>query len=377
MPLSEVEHQPRAHRILQRALAGRRMPHAYVFAGPEGVGKELMAVGLAQTLLCPSQVRLDFTGQAGADLSGVDACGECQDCRLVKAGTHPDLYLIHRQLSRQHPEAEVRKRLATQLGVEVVRHFLIAQAGHRPARGRAKVFIVREAERMNDSAQNALLKTLEEPPPDTFLVLLSSGLDRLLPTTRSRCQQVVFQSLPVAFVERRLGELCPDRPAAERAFAARHSGGSLGQALRDLEDGLFALKRAWGQRLTELAGAGPDFAAHALAGPFEADARTLAKGVAERDPDVSETDAARAGLRTLLAVLAEFYADALRRVAGAALPPVNADQPEAVAALAGRFSRDALLGGLRAVAEAESHVARNANIQLAIETLFIRLRPAG
>lgn len=370
MSLSDVQHQPRAHRVIQRALASRRMPHAYLFAGPDGVGKELLAVGLAQTLLCPAPVASRSSPQAG---EFQDACGECQDCRLVKAGTHPDLYLIYRQLSHQHPEGEVRKRMATTLSVDVIRHFLIAQAGHRPSRGRAKVFVVREAERMNDSAQNALLKTLEEPPPDTFVILLAPSQERMLPTTRSRCQLVSFQALPVAFIEDRLREFRPETPEPERGYAARHSGGSLGQALRDLNDGVYALKRTWGERLTELHSAGGSSAAYALAAPFEADAKALARFVGERDPDVSDTDAARTGLRTLLAVLGDFYADALRRVEGASLPLINADQAEAVERLAaGRASR-MLLRALRELADAEANIGRNANIQLALESLFIRL----
>jgi DNA polymerase-3 subunit delta' len=403
--ISDVQHQPRAHRIIQRALASRRMPHAYLFAGPEGVGKEMMALGLAQTMLCASPVHgagaevlqeAEARGRAGEQKEGgqdarspvggrdahppeqyIDACGACQDCRLVEAGTHPDQFLIYRQLGKQHPDALVRKRLATQLGVDVIRHFLINQAGHRPSRGRAKVFIVREAERMSEEAQNALLKTLEEPPPDTFLILLAPGLDRMLPTTRSRCQHVLFSALPPGFVRGRLGALRPEADAAALAYAARHCGGSLGQALREIDDGVYAMKCAWGRRLAELATAGPSFAAHALAGPFEQDAKALAKLIADRDPDISDTDATRAGIRTLLAAMADFYLDATRRAQEADLPLVNADQPEVIDALLRTGGTDGPAGGLREIHNTESNLARNANIQLTLEGLFIRLTQAA
>ncbi|HOB73002.1 MAG TPA: DNA polymerase III subunit delta' C-terminal domain-containing protein [Phycisphaerae bacterium] len=373
MRISDVQHQPRAHRIIWRALASRRMPHAYLFTGPEGVGREMLAVSLAQVLLCASPVKRTGLEGQGPEEEISDACGECQDCRLVEAGTHPDLFLIYRQLGKQHPDPLVRKRLATQLGVDVVRHFLIAQAGHHPSRGRAKVFIVREAERMNDEAQNALLKTLEEPPPDTFIILLAPSLDRMLPTTRSRCQHVPFQALPVEFVHERLRALRPDADPAAMSYAARHSGGSLGQALQVIDDGIYAMKRTWGGRLAELAAAGPAFAAHALAGPFEADARALAKLIAERDPDISDTDATRGGIRILLGVLADFYVDALRKAGGADLPPINADQPEVIAALLRRNNADSISAALRAIQNTESNLARNANIQLTLEGLFIHL----
>lgn len=374
MSIFDVQYQPRAHRIIQRALASHRMPHAYLFGGPEGVGKEMLATALAGTLLCARPVRVPLPPEVAGegDGPGLDACGACQDCLLVHGGTHPDLFYVYRQLNRQHPDADVRKRLATVLSVDVIRHFLIAQAGHRPNRGRAKVFIVREAERMNDQAQNALLKTLEEPPPDTFILLLTSALDLMLPTTRSRCQPVPFGALPPEFVVQRLKALRPETPEAEATYAARHAGGSLGLALRHLDDGLFAIKQTWGDRLLELAAARPGFAAHALAGPFEADAKALARLVADRDPDVSDSDATRAGVKTLFAMLAGFYTDALRRAEGASVALANEDQAAVIGQLAG-LGTARLTAGLRELSAADANIGRNANVSLALESLFIRL----
>jgi len=396
MSIFDVEHQPRAHRILQRALACERMPHAYLFAGPEGVGKEMLAHRLAQALLCASPVRRAMPAEIAEALpggEGLDACGECQECRLVGAGTHPDLFVIYRQLNRQHPDAAVRRQKALYLGVEIIRHFVIDRAGTCPSRGRAKVFIVREAERLNESAQNSLLKTLEEPPDATFIILLTHAMDRMLPTTRSRCQQVVFQSLPTGFVEDRLRALRPDVEPPALAYIARHGGGSLGAALRHVDDGVYALKRTWGERLAQLTRAGrgaradgeqparsgsskqPDVSpfANELARPFIDDAKTLGKAVAGRDPDVSETDATRAGLQTLLSVLADFYADALRRASDARVPPVNADQPEVVDRLAATHDARSLTSALDHLAEADANLARNAHIELTLESMFIRL----
>ena len=103
MSIFDVQHQERAHRIIQRALASERMPHAYLFAGPEGVGREMLATRLAGILLCSSPIRRPIPEGIGGlhNLGeGRDACGECQDCRLVAAGTHPDLFLIYRQINR-------------------------------------------------------------------------------------------------------------------------------------------------------------------------------------------------------------------------------------------------------------------------------------
>jgi len=376
----DVRHQPRAHRIIQRALAGRRMPHAYLFAGPEGVGREMLAIRLAHVLLCSSPVQVNWPKELRDDSDNVrpvDACGQCQDCRLAAAGTHPDLSVVHRLLNRQHPDATIRQQKALFLGVEVIRHFLVDRIGTRPARGRAKVFVVRQAERLNEAAQNALLKTLEEPPPGTFIILVTTSLDRMLPTTRSRCQYVPFQRLPTSFVEQRLRELCPDAEPAEAHYAARHADGSVGGAMRCIEDGLYSLKRAWGEQLAVLARPSAGWDAHELADPFLADAGRLAKAVTEHDPEVSDTDANREAACMLLSVLADFFRDALQKSAGGAGEPINADQLGTVDRLAG-WGCDSLTAAVRHLAEAESCLARNAHVKLTLETLFIRLaRLAG
>lgn len=379
MSIFDVQHQERAHRVLQQALANRRMPHAYLFAGPEGVGREMLAARLARLLLCESPPRRPLPGEltdATPDGLGRDACNQCTDCRLVDAGTHPDLHLIYRQLNRQHPDAAIRKQKALFLGVDVVRHFVVDRATTRPIRGRAKVFILREAERLNDAAQNALLKTLEEPPSDTFLILITTGLDRMLPTTRSRCQQMHFQALPADYVAQRLREMRPDAAPEVVDYLARHAEGSLGLALQMLDDNLYTLKRTWGERLLELAGGGPGFAAHTLAEPFIADARQLAERVSERDPDVSDTDALRTALQTLMAAIGDFYRDALRVKVGLASDLTNIDQAEVHERLAAGTA-DALADALHRLADAEANLRRNANVDLTSETLFLGLAAAA
>lgn len=412
MSIFDVQHQPRAHRVIQRALSSHRMPHAYLFHGPPGVGREMMALRLAQILLCSNRIQTDFpepstnvspavcstvssrTAQAGKP-SGAqgeapvaqgeapvaqgtppvaqDACGKCEDCRLVRAGTHPDLFVIYRQLNREHPEATVRKLKALMLGIDVIRHFVIEQVSRRPLRGRAKIFIIREAERLSDAAQNSLLKTLEEPPPDTFIILLTSAVDRMLPTTKSRCQPVPFQPLPPGFVAEKLAVPRPDKPEEERLYAARHSGGSLGSAVLLLDDGLFALKRAWGERLAELIRPPRGFAPHLLAQPFLADAKAIGRLAAERDPDMSETDATRVGIQALLAALAGFYQDAQRQATGAGVQPTNIDQPGVIETLSTTQPPLRLVAALQQLAQADTAIGRNAALELTVETLFIQL----
>src|SRR5262245_60216846 len=155
MPLSDVQHQDDAMRRLQRGLRSQRTPHAYVFSGPPGVGKEMTATRFAAVLLCGN--RREIPGGDRGE-KRIDACGRCDDCVMMAAGTHPDFHRIYRRLNRMHPDRLVRGRKATELSVDVVRHFVIEQVGRSPARGRAKVYVILDADRMSISAQNALLK---------------------------------------------------------------------------------------------------------------------------------------------------------------------------------------------------------------------------
>lgn len=195
MTLSAIEGQGAAVETLQVALASRRVHHAYLFAGPDGVGKEAAARSLAQALVCTSP-RTD-EGQAGL------ACEACDACRraITDATTpphvplHPDLVILERGL--YPPEAIGRSRPElTELSVDQVRTLVLARAAYPPLEGRARVYIVRRADELSNSAANALLKTLEEPGPSTHFVLLSARPDKLLPTIRSRALLVRFGPLP-------------------------------------------------------------------------------------------------------------------------------------------------------------------------------------
>jgi DNA polymerase-3 subunit delta' len=368
----DVRHQPRAHWLIQRALAGDRLPHAYIFHGPDGVGKETFAIGLARLLLCASPRERDVSSIPElADWSGParDACGECEDCRAARAETHPDLHLIYRQLNRYHPDPVVRERKALDLGVDVVRHFVIDSVGAKPARGRAKVFIIREADRITPAAQNALLKTLEEPPPTTFLILLVASLDRLLETTYSRCQLIPFAPLPTPFVAQRLGELRPELPAAQAEFLARLAQGSLGAARQYAEDDIGQYHERLIRTLSDLSSA----AACDVATEIIDDAKSLGKRYRERDPDASDTEGQRRGLKVLLSLMAAWYRD--RMLASSAAPELVATtSPAAVLAeprarLAPMQSADAI----GAIATAERQLDLNANVQLCLESLLFKL----
>ncbi|MCP3161444.1 DNA polymerase III subunit delta' [Myxococcus qinghaiensis] len=219
MTLASVLGQPRAIDSLQAALRGGAVHHAYLFAGPEGVGKELAAVGLAQALTCPEQPDV--------------GCGACASCVRVAKGLHPDVTWVMPDDERVSRGLAGRSDFtgtpSRELRVEQIRN-LQERLALRGLESRRKVAIIISAQAMNVQAQNAFLKTLEEPPSETTLVLVANAMDKLLPTIRSRCSKVHFGPLSVELVAERVRTVRKlDADTAQ--LAAIMAGGSLGRAL--------------------------------------------------------------------------------------------------------------------------------------------------
>ncbi len=309
MTLRAVRGQPGAVGALEQALTSGRMHHAYRFEGSEGTGRELSALGLAQALLCP-------------EAPGV-GCGTCSSCTRVVATTtdephvpvHPDVVLVERGL---YPKIETAKKV---IGVDQIRQVVVARAMFPPHEGRARVFIVRAAEEMNDNAANALLKTLEEPRPQTYFVLITSRADRLLPTIRSRSLPVRFRPLPEALVV----ELLVERGVPkERAIeAAALADGSMTNALALADETAAAERRAFRDAVLAAARAGTAGAAVELGEGAESNRDALVRLVHGFAAEVAREarTAAREGL-AIAEVLAHGHGLAMR--AADALGDTNA-----------------------------------------------------
>jgi DNA polymerase III delta' subunit len=190
-----------------------RTPHAVLLVGPGSAGKTTLALDLAAGLLC-----LDPDPRARP-------CRACRGCRLVASGNHPDLH----RLAPEGPGGQVRIGAATDPEPGTVRH-LIGELALLSAEGGARVAIVEQAHRLNEESQNALLKTLEEPPAGVTIILCADDEECLLPTVRSRCARVRLGVVAVREIERWLGELgVAEAPRAARL--ARLAGGRPGLAL--------------------------------------------------------------------------------------------------------------------------------------------------
>ena len=179
MAFADLKDQRTVAETLQRSLKRGRLAHAYLLAGPRGTGKEAMARTLAKALNC-----LDRE---------LDSCDRCDSCRRVDDGSHPDVYWVR-------PESRSRR-----IAVDQIREFAKA-VNLKPSLARMKVGVVVDADCMGEEASNAFLKTLEEPPAQTIILLLSAEPQRLLPTILSRCLRVSFgqpaQRAQLAYGER-------------------------------------------------------------------------------------------------------------------------------------------------------------------------------
>lgn len=336
--LRDVEGQARAIEALRRALAGGRLHHAYLFAGPEGVGKGLAAQGLAEALLCT------------APRPDGDACGACNACRRSQQRQHPDLHVV----ARREKSAGV---LESQIKIDQVRELQKALS-FKSFEGARRVVLIDEPEKMNPATANALLKTLEEPGPDTHFVLVSAASHRLLPTVVSRCQRVRFSPLDRALVARRLVEIA----GLEMEQATLLSGlaeGSIGKALTLKGSALLERREAIIERADD-----PD-------GP-----RRVPQLLDFAD-ELSKPDA-RSGLPLVFHLLRTWYRDVL--LIGAGLPDdalVHRDLAERVRQRAATLDPRQVLSRLELLNETEyAIVERNSNVRLSLESLLLRLSGA-
>lgn len=369
MSLKEIFCQDRSVGLLQRAFAAGKVPHAYIFAGPEGVGKYKTACEWARLLLCKNPI-VEKVG--GSDF--VDSCGSCQSCRSFDAGSHPDFNLIYKELREFTTDGEGKKP-PVELPIDVIREFLIAKVATRPALSERKVFIVSEAEKLNASSQNCLLKVLEEPPAYCCIILVCTRLERLLPTTKSRCQIIRFGPVEQARIIERLKQKgVADKPARYFSLLAQ---GSLGSACR------------WAE--LELAGADlyktksklvSSIADYEFADTLDAAEQCLneSKRIAgiwtELDKSISRNDIADRAQKTIIQIIISALYDAMKLNISPPRECINFDQPEQIKKLAGRLGAEPATTGAERIADCYTMlrwIEDGVNERLIFEQLLLNL----
>ncbi len=353
------------------------MTHAWLVTGPPGSGRSVVAHAFAAALQC--------TG--GTDPPG---CGECQACRTARAGTHPDVHLVATE--------------ALTLQVDLIRD-LVRQAVLRPAEGRWQVLVIEDADRLTDEAADALLLSLEEPPPRTVWLLCAPAAEDVAPTIRSRCRILALRTPPVDAVAAFLRREGVDPAMA--AFAARASQGHIGRARALAGDERARLSRDEVLRLPTRLGDVPSAleAAAALLEAAQADAdahcdqldgaetenlaaiigtgRAKARGSAgmakdlERRQKSRRTRVTRDFLDRALVDVLGFYRDVMRVQAGADAHLINDEMRPSIERLARAGTLTVTARRMEAVVSAREALAANAAPLLTLEAMALALRDPG
>jgi DNA polymerase-3 subunit delta' len=314
----------------RRAVRRGRLAHAYLFTGPPGVGKRLFAVELAKALLCE---------RSGPN--ALEACDRCPSCVQVEAGTHPDFFTGARP-----PEA-------LEFPIDLMRELCHGFA-LKSARGRGKVVLLDDADDLNEEAANCFLKTLEEPPPQSVLVLVGSTPDRQLPTIVSRCQVIRFAPLSPALVEELLREQGID-DSALRARLVRLSGGSAGLAEELSDRALWDFRRGLLEGLART--------------PI--DSVELSRKWTEFVEEAGKESASqRRRAQLVLRLVVDFLDDALTLGMNVTPRRTETEDRAGLDALARRAGPDRLLEALERCLEADRQIERRVQLVLILEALM-------
>jgi DNA polymerase III delta' subunit len=316
----------------QRALETNRLASTFLFVGPPGIGKRTFAEKLAQALLCPY-----------VDEKALTPCGRCDSCVQVAARTHPDLTIIEK------PRDKSAIPLAAFVGDEPrrMREGLCHDIALKPFMGGRKLAVIDDADYLNEESANCLLKTLEEPPPRSVLILIGTSADRQLPTIRSRAQTIRFSPLAKEAVARILLDrgLASDSKQAERL--AEFSGGSVLRAVELADDELWSFR---GELLAALA-----------ARPFDGVA-LAARVTSFVDAAGKEAATRRARARQIVSFAVDFHRQVLRLLCGLAAEG-DADLVGAARKAGDAWPFDAEAAGacIDRSLEALAHIDRNAH----------------
>jgi DNA polymerase III subunit delta' len=323
---------------LRRAVARNRLASSFLFAGPAGIGKRSFALRFAQALLCQNRRE-----------AKLDPCGSCQSCSMVLAGTHPDIEVVSKPEDKAFLPVELFLGDKEHRGREGLCHWI----GLKPFMGGRRIAIIDDADHFNDAGANCLLKTLEEPPPESVLILIGTSPARQLPTIRSRCQLIRFQPLEEQTIARLLLANKLVKDPNEAARLARHSEGSVQQAVELADADLWTCRRELLEHLS----------AELL------DSVALAPKIAEFiEAAGKEASARRARFRRVVVFAADFY----RRMAYARsdLPlPADPELSGPLETAIARFPGDAMVAAacLERCLDALEQIDRNANQSTLIE----------
>lgn len=355
--ISQIIGQDRAVATLRAVLQSGRVHHAWIFSGPQGVGKRTTAEAFAAMLLDPT---------TGPNLMGeIEPDPESETQHLLAHGNHPDLHIITKELAEFADEARVRTGKQITIAKDVIdKHLLqpiaLAPTIHADSLAQ-KVFIIDEAELLDRSKSDArtqasMLKTLEEPAPGSVIILVTSNEDRLLTTIRSRCQRVVFGSLDEASMRRWLDQAQVDLSSHEEAWTLEFAQGSPGRLALAVDTGLYEWSQALGPELAALEKG--RFPARLGSTMTDLVGAWATAWVSERK-NASKEAANHAAARHMFTLLGSHLRRCLRGAADGDEPGVQR-----------------ILRQIELLTEAERHIATNVQMTLVFDNLAMQMSEA-
>ncbi len=362
MSIKDIFCQDKAVDLLQRAFTSGKWAHAYIFAGPEGVGKFKTAQEWAKLLLCQNPaIENDFA----------DSCGECRSCQLFEAGSHPDFNHIYKEL-REFTKEGKGKAPPVDLPIDVIREFVVEKVSNRPTLSQRKVFVISEAERLNNSSQNCLLKVLEEPPEYCSIILLCTRLDKLLATTKSRSQILRFGTIDEEKIIEKLQQTGIAQKQAQ--YFGRLAQGSLGIAqqwakLELAEANLYETKKELINSLANYKIAD----ALSLAEKSLNKSKKIATAWGELDTSISKKDINRRAIKTIVQIIISALYDVMNLTVIPTKEAINFDQKEKIKKLAGKFDAELAAEKISDCYKALHWIESSVNEKLIFEHLLLNL----
>ncbi len=329
MGFSEIAGHESQKEFLRNSVRKDRVAHAYLFSGPKGIGKKLVAKGFAQLINCADN-RMQ-TGEC-----------TCVSCVKIEKGLNPDVLVF------DYPDEKTIK-------VDHIRDDIEHLVYLTPYENPYKVFIVDDAQRMNFNAQNAFLKTLEEPPQNSVIILLTTLTDLLMPTIRSRCQVISFQPLETKIVREILEKKKPQTSDPE--LIARMSGGSVAKAL-DMEETYIHKRNEYINCLMSVCGEKP---------------LTLFNSVEKLRNEIKQGGAEE--LNIVFDVFSSWLRDSIvLNISGNQDKIVNIDLLDRLSRYSEQRNVQELIGKFAALEQTMTRIARNnANVEISLENLLLRL----
>jgi DNA polymerase-3 subunit delta' len=337
MPFTDILAQDHIIDHFKKAIKADHLSHAYIFTGQNGVGKTLFAKEFVKALNCKNDEN--------------DSCNSCQNCIRIENHTHPDVFWTDREEKAKFIKIENIRNLQNSVRLS-------------PLESDHKIFIIKEADKMNEEASNCLLKTLEEPSPNTIIILIANSMTPIKDTIRSRCQIIRFHPIPTHIIANQLtGKSETD--ANKIGWISRFSNGSLGNALELLDDNYYKINNDIITRMVE-----PDV-----------DNLVFAEEIIDSYLSAGDSlEKKREILKSILHCILQFYRDLLivkvvnrHDVQQEKMSLFNADREDTMQRRVNYLSQEQIIYVIDEILESIKYIDFNLNINLLVENIITRI----